>query len=123
MTSITFPEELPATLRLNGLSGKPKGNVIRTEMDAGPAKQRQRYSVSTKEFSGSLVLNSSQRQIFEEWYENTLGSGALRFKMKDPQTLREEEFRFTDDYNENCDENGMWTIVMPLERMNAKRTS
>ena len=118
MTDIIWPSYLPQVMRLEGLSGKKKSNVIRTQMDAGPQKARRRYTVSTKDFTGSIVLNETQRELFENWYDNVLGSGALRFVMKDPQTLQLSEFRFTDDYDEDASD-GLWIITMILEKMNA----
>lgn len=119
MTSITWPSALPQVARLDGLSGKRKTNVIRTEMDAGPAKTRQRYSVSIKNFIGSVILNEEQREILETWYKTTLANGALRFVMKDPQTLLTGEFRFVEDYEEDSTGDGLWTIRLPLEKLNA----
>lgn len=118
MTTLKWPAELPQIIRLEGLSGTRKTAVIRTVMDAGPAKARQRYTVSTKEFSGSVVLTEQQRQILETWYLNTLGSGVLRFRMLNPQTLEEKEFRFLEDYQESAID-GLWEIQMKLEMMNA----
>jgi hypothetical protein len=118
MTEITWPDELPQLLRLEGLSATKKGNVIRTSMDAGPAKARQRYTVSTKNFTGSILVTESQRKILENWYTNILGNGTLRFKMKDSQTLEFAEFRFLQDYTERSLD-GLWEISLNLEKLNA----
>lgn len=118
MTNIIWPESLPQVLRLDGLQGKPKRNVIRTQMDAGPQKQRRRYTVNTKDFNGTLILTETQRRIFDSFYKNTIADGSLRFLMKDPQTLEIREFRFRAEYSEeNTD--GLWKITLPLEKMNA----
>ena len=118
MTKLTWPAELPQLLRLEGLSATKKGNVIRTSMDAGPAKARQRYTVSTKNFTGSILVTESQRKILENWYTNILGNGTLRFKMKDSQTLEIAEFRFLQDYTERSLD-GLWKISLNLEKLNA----
>lgn len=118
MTSITWPSALPQVLILDGLNGKKKSSVVRTEMDAGPAKQRRRYTVATKVFKGSMVVTESQRKILENFYDNILGHGVLRFVMKDPQTLEYAEFRFKEDYDEDSLD-GNWRITMNLEKMNA----
>lgn len=118
MTELTWPDELPQLLRLEGLSATKKGNVIRTSMDAGPAKARQRYTVSSKNFTGSILVTESQRKILENWYTNILGNGTLRFKMKDSQTLEFAEFRFLQDYTERSLD-GLWEISLNLEKLNA----
>jgi hypothetical protein len=118
MTEITWPSSLPQVIRLEGLNAKKKSNIIRTQMDAGPQKARRRYTVNTKEFTGSVVLTESQRELLEDWYDNILGSGVLRFVMKDPQTLEPSEFRFLEEYTEESND-GLWIITMQLEKMNA----
>lgn len=118
MTSITWPDSLPQVLILDGLGAQNQNSVVRTEMDAGPAKQRRRYTVSQKDFSGSIVVTESQREILEDWYDSVIGGGALRFVMKDPQTLLPREFRFREHYKEDSLD-GKWRITMELEKMNA----
>ena len=118
MTSITWPSTLPQVLLLDGLNGKKKSSVVRTEMDAGPSKQRRRYTIATKDFKGCIVVTESQRQLLSDFYDNVLGHGALRFVMKDPQTLEYSEFRFKEDYDEDSLD-GNWRITMNLEKMNA----
>ena len=118
MTGITWPAELPQVLILDGLTAKRKSAVVRTEMDAGPAKQRRRYTISTKEFSGAMLVTEEQRAILEAFYNDVLAAGVLRFVMKDPQTLEYAEFRFLDEYEEESVD-GHWKITMSLEKMNA----
>ena len=118
MTNITWPSSLPQVIRLEGLSAQRKSNVIRTQMDTGPQKVRRRYTAITKEFTGSVVLTENQRELLEDWYQNIIGDGALRFVMKDPQTLQPAEFRFLEDYDEGSND-GLWIITMKLEKMNA----
>ena len=112
MTSITWPTALPRVMRIDGLSAKRKSVVIRTKMDAGPEKVRQRYTISTKEFSGSIIV------ILESFYTYQLGNGTRRFVMQDPQTLNPAEFRFLSEYQEKAMD-GLWEITMNLEELNA----
>ena len=101
---------------MDALSAKRSSLVIRTKMDAGPNKTRRRYTASTKTFSGSMLLNSSQRIELERFYRVSLADGALRFIFTDPQTLEAGEFRFTEDYAEKSVD-GMFEITMSLERL------
>jgi len=116
MSEIFWPDGLPNTLLISGLSAKRNSNVIRTQMDAGPKKARRRYTASTKHFTGKMILNESQRYELEWFYRFTLADGVLRFNFTDPQTLESGEFRFTDDYTENSVD-GMFEISMSLERL------
>lgn len=118
MTDILWPIALPQVIRLDGLQGQLKSNVVRSSMDAGPQKVRRRYTVTSKFFEGTIIVNEEQRRILENFYVNTIASGTLRFRMKDPQTLKLKEFRFQKDYSEQ-QLDGLWKIIMSLEKMNA----
>ncbi|MEE0892509.1 MAG: hypothetical protein UIT85_00610 [Treponema sp.] len=118
MTDILWPISLPQVMILDGLQGQRRSNVIRTSMDAGPQKARRRYTVASKDFDGAIIVTEEQRRILEDFYVNTIKSGALRFRMKDPQTLEFKEFRFREDYKEQQID-GLWKITMLLEKMNA----
>jgi len=116
MADIFWPETLPDTLLMEGLSAKRNSSVIRTQMDAGPKKARRRYTASTKTFTGRMILNAEQSSILDRFYHTTLADGVLRFNFTNPQTLEIAEFRFTGDYTENSTE-GMFEIQMSLERL------
>ncbi len=115
-TSLNWPDELPG-VKLSGLSAKFQNPVIRTEMDAGPAKQRLRYTAVPKLFTCTITVPEDKRQVFEAFWQDTLGYGTLRFNMHDPMTGTVKEFRFTDVYNEVYGDDGLCTVSMPLERM------
>jgi hypothetical protein len=115
MTSITYPDSLPA-IRAAGFQSQYRDPVIRTQMDAGPVKQRLRYTAAPKQFTGTIVVDESGREIFEAWFTETLGFGTLRFAMQNPQTLGLEEFRFTGVYSET-EADGLYELSLPMERM------
>jgi len=116
MAGIHWPETLPKTLLMEGLSARRSSGVLRTAMDAGPKKARRRYTASTKIFTGRMALSAEQRGILERFYRTELADGVLRFGFTDPQTLETAEFRFTEDYAENSVD-GMFEIQMSLERL------
>ena len=116
MINISWPETLPKTLLIEGLSAKRNSNVIRTQMDAGPKKARRRYTASSKTFAGKMLLDEEQRFDLDRFYRTDLADGVLRFIFTDPQTLETAEFRFTEDYTENSVD-GKFEIHMSLERL------
>jgi hypothetical protein len=115
MTAISYPAALPA-IRASGFQSQYQNPVIRTQMDAGPVKQRLRYTAAPKQFTGSIVVDEDERKIFEAWFTETLGFGTLRFVMENPETLDVEEFRFTGVYGET-EIDGLFELSLPLERM------
>ncbi|MDR0455949.1 MAG: hypothetical protein LBH20_04595 [Treponema sp.] len=116
MANITWPDELPPTLLLNGLSAQPQNDVIRTAMDSGPKKARRRYTAYSTGFSGKIILSAAQLAIFRRFYHTALADGVLRFNFTDPFTLEAAEFRFTAAYSAAALD-GLFEITMPLERM------
>jgi hypothetical protein len=116
MAALNWPEGLPVTLRVNGLSVQPSSNVIRTAMDAGPKKARRRYTANSVKYSGSMILGAAQMETFKRFYRDALADGALRFNFTDPISLEAAEFRFTADYSCAASD-GFFEVTLPLEKM------
>jgi hypothetical protein len=115
MTSLHYPDGLPG-IRASGFQSQHQDPVIRTQMDAGPVKQRLRYTAAPKKFTASIVVDEHEREIFESWFTATIAFGTLRFAMTNPQTLELEEFRFTAPYSET-ETDGLFEISLPLEHL------
>ena len=71
----------------------PPQNVLRTQMDAGPAKLRRRSTSAVRPMSITLFLTKAQVATFDTFYVTTLSSGATKFNMYHPRTLVTGEFR------------------------------
>lgn len=77
-----WPTTLPQTPQKGyTISGGP--NIIRSNMDMGPAKQRFRGN-SVKKLSLSFIMDTTQLNTFEIFVNTTL-RGVLRFSFKDPK--------------------------------------
>lgn len=116
VTAIFWPQALPIP-KIGGLNGKYKDPVIRTQMDAGPSKARRRFTAVPKAFKAQLVLREDKRALLEAFWKDSLGYGTLRFKMKNPQTGKVEEFRMTEPPDENGNDDGLYEVTLTLERM------
>lgn len=93
MPTPTYPTTLPN--QLLGLRDKREDNVVRTQMEAGPAITRRRYTASVRTLSVPVVFTGAQRAIFEDFFEDDLKSGSLSFEWNDPLTDETAIFRFT----------------------------
>jgi len=116
MADIYYPEILPAELLADGFSKQPQSNVIRTAMDAGPKKARRRYTARTVKYSGKQIFDLSELMVFEQFYQNVLFDGVLRFNFRDPITGETAEFRFIENYIVNPID-GLYEVHMSLERL------
>ncbi|XAT57846.1 hypothetical protein GN241_11025 [Rhodobacteraceae bacterium IMCC1335] len=75
--------------------GAPIGAVLRTDMDAGPAKQRKRFTAAPRPVALIFEpLSVATLYGFENFFENDIASGALAFEMEHPITDVVGKFRF-----------------------------
>lgn len=89
----TYPATLPN--QFLGLRDKKEDNVIRTQMDAGPAITRRRYTAVARTISVPVVFTGSQRETFDDFFRDDLKDGSLAFEWTDPVDDATVFFRFT----------------------------
>lgn len=89
-----WPSLLPAHLNADDYSERRLEGVIRSQMDAGPAFVRRRYSAVPIVISGSLVLSVDQVAVLDEFYFETTAQGALAFDWRHPRTQAFVSMRF-----------------------------
>lgn len=68
-----WPASLPQKPLADGFAESAVSSVVRTEMDAGPAKMRRRYTVDVRVYSMDLLLTTAQVSTLETFYRSTLG--------------------------------------------------
>jgi hypothetical protein len=76
--SIAYPPVLPAPLSSGYAMGIGQTDV-RTEMDAGPARQRRRHQQKPVQLALSWLMTRDQLSVFEYFYEVVLDGGAEWF--------------------------------------------
>ncbi len=75
----TWPGTLPTKVMQDGFAEGQPNAAIRTQMDSGPAKQRNRFTTLNLPFSGTFIMTSAQVDTFWTFYRTTLGNGAGSF--------------------------------------------
>lgn len=92
----TWPVGLPTVpLRDSYRKTVQQGSAIRSDMDEGPPKQRNRFTASTKPYQATFDMNGSQRATFWTFYYDALGHGALTFDgLPEPVTGATVNHRF-----------------------------
>ena len=91
-----WPDFMPAPVQEQISVGAPQGAVIRTAMDAGPAKQRKRFTAAPRPVA--LVfqpVSTDKLASFDAFYINDLACGALAFDMAHPITDQVRRFRLS----------------------------
>ncbi len=79
----------PETLPLSPLAGSFRetlpDTVLRTGMDQGPAKLRQRSTAGTRGILVSYILDRAQVMTLDDFHETALEGGALSFSYTHPR--------------------------------------
>lgn len=88
-----WPAQLPTT-QFMGVSTQDDESRLITQMDAGPATMRNRYTAVTKTISTAMILTGEQLEIFNVFMRTTLSNGALAFTWTDPESDSSVSFRF-----------------------------
>lgn len=107
---------------LEGYSESPGVNVIRTDMDAGPAKMRRRYTAVPRPVTACVMVAKSEVATLRAFYTSTLKSGTLPFDWLDFDG-DSCTYRFVvkpDDPGitwESSSPPGLWKVSMKLEVM------
>jgi hypothetical protein len=89
-------------------------NVIRTQMDYGPDKVRQRGTAAPTIFTGDMILTEAEVATFRTFFDSTINYGADAFDAVHPRTAAAISARFLvpPDY-------GMvgikWRVTMQIE--------
>lgn len=89
-----WPESLPPLPLLDGYREKPADTVLRTAMDAGPAKLRSRTTAGVANLTLDYVLTRPQTQDLLDFYALTLQGGVLMFDFTHPRTQAMIQCRF-----------------------------
>lgn len=74
----------------------PPQNVVRSPMDAGPAKVRRRSTADVRVFELRMFLKPSLMTVLDDFFVTTTKSGTLSFEMKSPRTKEAKNFRFVE---------------------------
>ncbi len=114
--TITFPKHLPYPT-VEGYSIKPDEAIVRTDMEAGPARQRRRYTQTPSKISVRWLMNREQFSLFEAWYKFHAKEGAEWFfiTLLGGLGLLEQDARFTKQFEAKLYNGILWEITSELE--------
>ena len=110
----------PATLPLPTVEGYgiwPGEAILRTEMDAGPARQRRRFTHVPSRVSVRWIMRRDQFALFEAWYRWQAKEGGAWFEIAllGGLGLLTQEARFTRQFQAQLLGGTLWEIRSELE--------
>ena len=117
MSDIAWPQTLPLPT-VQGYVVQPGDSILRTEMEAGLARQRRRFTDVPTKVSVRWIMRRDQYAIFEGWYRWHAKEGANWFAITllGGLGLLEQEARFTRQFSSRLLAGGtLWEITSELE--------
>lgn len=101
MADAVWPVGLPQAPITSRYSQVPARRVVRTQMDAGQAKVRQRFTAGWETCTILLRLKRSQLELLTAFWDVTLAAGALPFTWKHHERGNPIDYRFTSEPRQN----------------------
>jgi len=81
MTIPTWPENCNSLAERGSWSFKPKMQTLRSDMDAGHARVRRRFTQATAEIDFNIVMDYEETEYFKSFVEYDLFGGVSWFTM------------------------------------------
>ncbi len=117
MPNIVWPITLPLPT-VQGYSVQTEDAILRTEMEAGLARQRRRFTNVPTKVSVRWIMRRDQFAVFEGWYRWQAKEGASWFTITllGGLGLLDQEARFTRQFSARLLAGGtLWEITSELE--------
>ena len=114
--TISWPVTLPLP-SIGGYSVHPGEAILRTEMEAGPARQRRRYTQVPSRISVRWIFRRDQFALFEAWYRWQAKEGGEWFEINllGGLGLVVHEARFTRPFDAKPRSGVLWDVSSELE--------
>lgn len=83
MADIDWPVGLPTAYQQSGYTEGDVDNLITSTMMSGPIKRRPRTTLGYLPINVEMILSSTEKSTFEDFYNITIKYGALPFNFPD----------------------------------------
>lgn len=90
----TWPLTLPPAPLAEGFRETVPNTVIRTEMEQGVPKVRQRTTAGVRKMAMAFILSKAQVAILDGFFTETVAGGSLSFGFSHPRTEESITCRF-----------------------------
>lgn len=112
-----MPKILYERIIKDSYSWTPQTAFIRTEMEVGPMRQRQRASTMPTTLTFKMMLDRERLSVLEAWYKYKLENGAAWFLMpiESGEGKVETSVRFSEPYQVAMQGHDLYEITCNLE--------
>ena len=115
----TWPtaDSFPQTPLLEGNTETPPNTIIRTSMDVGPPKLRQRSTAGYGTYTFNFHMDDTNISALRTFYITTCEGGAVEFEWTDPRTSGTENWRFLAPPSWVQLKNDLYLVTVQLEQL------
>lgn len=115
-----FPSTLPKPV-IDGYTGIQDQSFIRTEMEAGSVRQRQRYSAVNTQLNVTWFFSGTEMASFKTFYDTTINRGTdwFTYTLDAGSGMLSYDVRFTQPFQFSKLEGTYWRVSANLELRNA----
>jgi hypothetical protein len=106
---------VPQIPLIQGFSETFPNVVVRTSMDAGPAKVRRRFTAAERPFKLNMILTAAQATAFDTFFVTTVAGGSLPFTWVHPRTQEAADFRFVGQPTYSALDGGLYQVDFTIE--------
>ena len=117
MADVIWLSTLPSNFNYNSFSEGQQSGLVRTNMDAGPAKVRRRFTAAVETYAGSMTMDSTQKSAFKVFYQTTTKMGSLTIEFPNPVSIGTIDVRFVGTPTYKALENSYWTVSFSIEEI------
>ena len=116
MPNPVWPASLPQDVLVEGYEETFPELALRTEMDAGPAKVRRRFTAGVRTLNVMSAMTRTQVATLDTFFATTTQGGALQFDWVHPRTGSAAALRFTRPPMTAPEPGGQrWRVELELE--------
>ncbi len=111
----TWPAALPTLPLAEGFRETPANNILRTEMEQGPAKVRRRSTAGVGKMTLAYLLSTADIQTLENFIQDDLSGGVLPFSFTHPRKGNALTCRFRQLPEYGATNGGYFKVAVELE--------
>ena len=111
----TWPDTLPVSPLLEGFQETVPDTVLRTNMEQGPAKIRQRTTAAVRGLRAGFLMSRAQVATLETFYLTTLQGGIGSFSFTHPRSGSAISCRFTKPPEYGAGNGNFFRVACELE--------
>lgn len=112
----TWPPDLRRRLTVPSFNQTTKVAAIRSNMDVGVDKVRNRYTTPIYHISGNMICSKDQLEILDSFFNIDLNNGVLKFYFPDPITEEIKEHRFLEPPKYSALGGDWFSAALKMER-------